>query len=80
MRGWGSEMLEMLEIFKCHFGGPIEKKVSGLEDYHVAFEARLRCDERLGVGHVRHVRHGEMPFRWPYTRKGLRFRRLPRGI
>ena len=47
----------MLEMFKCHFGGPIEEKVSGLEDYHVAFEARLSCDERLGVGDVRHLRH-----------------------
>ena len=33
----------MLEMFKSHFGGPIEEKVSGLEDYHVAFEVRLRC-------------------------------------
>ena len=38
----------MLDSFKCDFGGPIEEKVSGLEDYHVAFEVRLRCDERLG--------------------------------
>ena len=44
-------------MFKSDFGGPIEEKVSGLEDYHVAFEVRLRCDERLGVGDVRHVRH-----------------------
>ena len=35
------------------FGGPIEEKVSGLEGYHVAFEVRLRCDERLGIGDVR---------------------------
>ena len=34
---------------------PIEEKVSGLEDYHVAFEVRLRCDERVGVGDVRDV-------------------------
>ena len=44
-------------MFKSHFGGPIEEKVSGLQDYHVAFEARLRCDERLGVGDVRDVRN-----------------------
>ena len=74
MRGWGSDMLDMV---KCDFGGPIEEKVSGLEKCHVAFEARLRCDERLAVGDVRDLRHGDCRFRWPYRREGLRFRRLP---
>ena len=50
MRDWRSEILE---IFKSDFGGPIEEKVSGLEDYDVAFEVRLRCDERLVVGDLK---------------------------
>ena len=39
MKDWRSEILEILdilEIFKSHFGGPIEEKVSGLEGRHVA--------------------------------------------
>ena len=39
-------------MFKSDFGCPIEEKVSGLEDYHVAFDVCLRCDERLAVGDV----------------------------
>ena len=38
----------MLEMLKSDFGGPIEEKVSGLEGCHVAFEARSRCDGKLG--------------------------------
>ena len=70
----------MSDILQRDFGGPIEEKVSGLEGCHVAFEVRLRRDERLGVGHVRDLRHGDCRFRWPYRREGLRFRRLPRGV
>ena len=72
MGSWRSDMLEM---FKSDFGGPIERKVSGLEDYHVAFEVRLRCDERLAVGDVGHV---DYRFRWPYRKEFLRSGRLPR--
>ena len=68
-------MSDMSEMLIGHFGGPIEEKVSGLESCHVANPDVLRCDEKLAVGHVRHL---DCRFRWPYRREGLRFRRLPR--
>ena len=49
-------MSDILEMLIRDFGSPIEEKVSGLEGCHVAFEARLRRDERLGVGDLRDVR------------------------
>ena len=60
----------------------VEEKVSGLEGCHGAFEVRLQCvwgaiAMRLGSLRGWGVGHGEMPFRWPYRKEGLRFRRLP---
>ena len=83
MGRWRSDMLEMLII---HFGGPIEKKVSGLESCHVAnpdvwdaFEVRLTCvwdtmrDWRSDM-----LEMFKSDFGGPIRRGCLRSRRLPR--